>query len=135
MSFAFRAILLTAAILGALAPATAAEVLNFSLLDYKGRHYELRRTDARVVVLFFTGVGCPIARQNAPKLQELSDRFIGQGVAVWQVNATPQNDPGDVALDMAFELGRVAPKHMLGDRYPVKGIRQVVPASVLGDRE
>src|SRR5688500_17703381 len=105
MSFALRAIVVVAAVW---AQVTSAEVLNFSLLDYKGKHYELRRTDARVVVLFFTGVGCPIARQNAPKLQELSDRFGGQGVVVWQVNATPQNDPGDVALDMAFELGRVA---------------------------
>jgi len=40
----------------------AEEIMNFSLLDYKGKSYELRRTDARVVVLFFTGNGCPVAR-------------------------------------------------------------------------
>ncbi|HEY2147546.1 MAG TPA: hypothetical protein VGH32_06395, partial [Pirellulales bacterium] len=31
-------------------------VINFSLLDYRGKYYELRRTDARVVVLYFVGI-------------------------------------------------------------------------------
>jgi hypothetical protein len=115
--------------------AAAAEVLNFSLIDYHGRAFELRRTDARAVVLFFTGVGCPIARQNAPKLQALAERFAGQGVIVRMVNATPQNDPGDAALDLAFELGRVAPRAMLGDRYPFKSMREVLSPEALGDRD
>ena len=42
------------------------EVLNFSLLDYRGRVHDLRRTDAKYVVLFFTGADCPIGRQLAP---------------------------------------------------------------------
>ena len=83
------------------------DVLNFSLLDYRGNHYELRRADARLVVLFFTGADCPIARQNAPKLQALSEEFGPKGVAVWMVNATPQNDPTDAKLDTMFELGRI----------------------------
>ena len=45
------------------------ELINFSLLDYKGRYYELRRVDARAVVLFFTGNGCPVARQSIEKLK------------------------------------------------------------------
>ena len=36
----------------------ATEVVNFSLLDYKGQHYELRRAKAKAVVLFFTSFGC-----------------------------------------------------------------------------
>ena len=42
----------------------ADKVINFSLLDDRGRHYELRRADAKVVVLYFTSLNCPIARQS-----------------------------------------------------------------------
>jgi len=84
--------------------APGAEVLNFSLIDYHGKNHDLRRTDAKVVVLFFTTPGCPIARQNAPKLQAIADRFREQGVVVWMVNAAPQNDPGDTQLDGPFDL-------------------------------
>lgn len=111
------------------------DVLNFSLLDYRGQHYELRRTDARLVVLFFTAPGCPIARQNAPKVQAISEEFGGKGVAVWMINAMPQNDPDDRALDMLYEIGKFAPKERLGDRYAVQGMRGLVAESVLGDRE
>src|SRR3954462_9751071 len=55
-----------AAELPASRPAKPVEVPNFSLIDYRGNAFELRRADAKVVVLFFTGIGCPIARQNAP---------------------------------------------------------------------
>src|SRR6476661_8162062 len=80
--------------LAASAPSVGDSVVNFSLLDYSGRNYELRRTPARLVVLFFTGSDCPIARQSGSKLQAIADEFGGKGVAVWLVNATPQNDPG-----------------------------------------
>src|SRR4051794_20794950 len=84
------------------APAHAAApeaAKNFSLLDYDGKHYELRRADAAVVVLFFTGADCPIARQLAPKLNAIQDEFGKQRVAVWMVNATPRNDPDERKLD------------------------------------
>jgi hypothetical protein len=111
------------------------DVLNFSLLDYRGKRYELRRADARAVVLFFTGAECPIARQNAPKLQAIADELGPKGVAVWMVNATPQNDPDDRRLDAMYALGRLAPRDRMGDRYIVQGMRGLVADSVLGDRE
>jgi hypothetical protein len=117
------------------APAGAGEVKNFSLLDYQGRHYELRRTDARVVVLFFTGADCPIARQSAPKLKAVEDEYGKKGVAVWMVNATPQNDPDENRLDMMFQLGQFAPKKVLGDRYALSQMRDLVPPSILGDKK
>src|SRR5690242_8200213 len=83
------AAIVSAAIARAADPATPAspgEVKNFSLLDYRGKHYELRRTDASVVVLFFTGADCPIARQNAPKIKAIEDEFGKKGVAVWMIN-------------------------------------------------
>src|SRR4051812_19694154 len=111
------------------------EVLNFSLLDYHGRHYELRRVDAKLLVLFFTGPDCPIARQNVPKLQAISDQLTPKGVVVWQINTMPQNDPDDRKLDAMFALGRVAPRDRMGDRYVVQGMRGLVSDAVLGDIE
>ena len=116
-------------------PAPGEKVVNFSLLDYGGKHYELRRTPAKALVLFFTGSDCPIARQSGSKLQAIADEFAPKGVAVWLVNATPQNDPGPARLDAMYEMGRFAPREILGDRYAVKQLRDLVPLSVLGDRE
>jgi hypothetical protein len=76
------------------------EVINFSLLDYKGKHYELRRTDARVVVLYFTSFGCPIARQTMPKLKALRREFGARDVALWLVDSCPQEDPDDNTIRM-----------------------------------
>ena len=70
----------------------AEEIMNFSLLDYKGKYYELRRSDAKVVVLFFTGNGCPVARQSIAKLKALRDHFSDRGVAVWMINSNTQDD-------------------------------------------
>lgn len=111
------------------------EVLNFSLLDYHGRHYELRKVDARLLLLFFTGPDCPIARQNVPKLQAISEALTPKGVVVWQINSMPQNDPDDRKLDAMFALGRVAPRDRMGDRYIVQGMRGLVSDAVLGDVE
>lgn len=76
----------------------AGEVINFSLLDYRGKYHELRRADARVVVLYFTSFNCPIARQSVPKLRALRNDFAKRGVAFWLVNSSPQDDPDDSAL-------------------------------------
>src|SRR5687767_12459660 len=84
-------------------PSVGAKVVNFSLLDYGGKHYELRRTPAKALVLFFTGSDCPIARQTGSKLQAVADEFAPKGVAVWLVNATPQNDPSPARLDAMYE--------------------------------
>lgn len=75
------------------------EVVNFSLLDYQGKYYELRRSDARVVVLFFTSFGCPIARQNLPKLKALRRELGDKGVTVWLVNSCPQDDPDESEVE------------------------------------
>jgi len=63
-------------------------VMNFALLDHAGRLHELRRTDARAVVVYFTMNGCPIARQSYSKLRALKKQFGERGVAVWLVNVS-----------------------------------------------
>jgi hypothetical protein len=116
----------------------SAEVLNFSLIDQQGRYHELRKVEragGKVVVLFFTGSGCPIGRQNAPKLQAVADAYSAKGVTVWLINATPANDPDPRALDFMFGMGGVAPRGILGDRYPIKGMRGLVGKAAIGDDE
>ena len=68
-----RLIALSLAAFGASEPGFAKprEVPNFNLLDLNGRNHELRRAEGKAVVLFFTGNGCPIARQSVSKLKRL----------------------------------------------------------------
>src|SRR5580658_7853075 len=70
----------------------AEEIMNFSLLDYKGKYHELRRADARVVVLFFTGNGCPVARQSIEKLKSLREHYSEQGVVFWMIDSVAGDD-------------------------------------------
>ena len=79
-------------------------MMNFSLLDYRGKYYELKQTEGRAVVLFFTGNGCPIARQSISKLRSLRGKFAKQGVAFWMVDSNLQDDRKSIAEE-AKEFG------------------------------
>ena len=83
-----------------------AEVPNFLLLDSRGSAHELRRAEGKAVVLFFTGNGCPIARQSIPKLRELRKQFGGQGVTFWMVNTYSQDDRASIRKEaQQFRVG------------------------------
>jgi peroxiredoxin len=85
-----------------------AEVLNFALIDEGGRLHELRRIDAKVVVLFFTANGCPVARHSTPKLTALQDKFADRGVKVFLVNSNSADDRRSIAKEAAaLRLGRL----------------------------
>lgn len=84
--------------------ASGRAVPNFALLDLRGRNVELDRTEGRAVALFFTGVGCPIARKNAPKVKALAERFGREGVAFWIVN-TYADDSTKQVTGEAYDLG------------------------------
>ena len=100
--------LVPAAPAAAARPASGAEVPNFALLDSHGNYYELHRTQARAVVLFFTGTGCPIARQSIPKLREVRRKFADQGVVVWMINSYSQDDRASVRAEAEqFRVGSV----------------------------
>lgn len=62
------------------------EAINFGMLDEQGTYHELKRTTAKAVVLFFTANGCPIARQNIPKVKALRRKY-GDAVEFWLVNS------------------------------------------------
>ena len=74
-------------------------VPNFSLLDLEGRNHELYRAEGRAVVLFFTGVGCPVARKSAAKLIQLRQQFHDQGVHFWIVNTYSDDSIQDAARE------------------------------------
>jgi len=85
-------------------PHKAEQMMNFSLLDYRGKYYELKQTEGRAVVLFFTGNGCPIARQSISKLRSLRGKFAKQGVTFWMVDSNLQDDRKSIAEE-AKEFG------------------------------
>jgi hypothetical protein len=68
------------------------EVPNFAMLDVHGRYHEFHRTDARALVLFFTGNECPVARQCIPKLGHLRKQFADADVAIWAVDSNAGDD-------------------------------------------
>ena len=77
---------------------------NFSLLDYRGKYYELKQADAKVVVLFFTGNGCPIARQSITKIRAARSKAAKQGVIFWMIDSNLQDDRKSIAEE-AREFG------------------------------
>src|SRR4051812_40876161 len=81
----------------------AAEIPNFALLDAKGQNHELHRAAGRAVVLFFTGVGCPVVRKTAEKVRDLKKRF-GNDLTVWLVDSELSVERESV-LQEAKELG------------------------------
>ena len=57
-----------------------------------------------VLVLTYTGVGCPISGKYAPRLQRFSEEYGQRGVRFVGVDAGPQSSREDVAKERA-ELG------------------------------
>jgi hypothetical protein len=89
-----------------LAAAAAAEpaprVENFALLDHTGRFHELHYyADARAIVLFVQGNGCPIARGAVPVLNALRAELEPRGVVFLALNASPQDDRAAIAAEVA----------------------------------
>src|SRR5688572_16282914 len=68
------------------------ETPDFALLDFRGREYRLRRTDAKAVVLFFTATGCPVAEQSFERLKALQKKYDRQSVRLWLVDSNTADD-------------------------------------------
>jgi hypothetical protein len=88
--------------------ADVAEVPNFALLDHHGRYRELHQADGKSIILFFTGNGCPIARQSVPKLRAIEKRFAKEGVTVWAVNSYPGDTREEIGKEVReFRFGHI----------------------------
>jgi peroxiredoxin len=95
-------------------PGRADEVPNFALLDVKGRYFELHRTPSRAVLLFFTGNGCPVARQCVHKLKELRESRAEKDLSIWMVDSVSGDDRESI-LKEAYELGAIRSLPFLKD--------------------
>src|ERR1044072_1385856 len=71
---------------------TVEETPDFALLDYRGKEFRLRRTDAKVVVLFFTATGCPVAEQSFERLKALQKKYDRNGVRLWLIDSNTADD-------------------------------------------
>jgi hypothetical protein len=87
-------------------PPALGRIDNFRLLDHLGKSHELhRQSDARAVVLFASGNGCPIARQSVPALKMLREQFADVPVVFWMLNANLQDSRADIIEESAgFEI-------------------------------
>ena len=99
-----KLVLLALLSLSIVAGLSGREMPNFNLIDMHDRNYELYRAKGKVVVLFFTGTGCPIARKSSGKLKKLTELYEAKGVDVWIVNSYPNEDKRDIIKEMR-ELG------------------------------
>lgn len=86
-------------ILGVLA-VTAAHTLepgdrvdNFRLLDHRGESHELYyHSDASAIVVMVQGNGCPIVRNQLPRLAEIRDAYAEKGVEFFLINSNLHDD-------------------------------------------
>lgn len=66
---------------------------NFRLEDQTGGSHELyRMKDAKAIVLYFQGNGCPIVRKSVPEIKAIRDEFKPKGVEFFMINANPLDD-------------------------------------------
>ena len=72
--------------------AAVEETPDFALLDYRGKEFRLRRTDAKAVVLFFTATGCPVAEQSFERIKALQKKYDRNGVRIWLVDSNTADD-------------------------------------------
>ncbi len=112
-------ILLIACISAAMARAAdvGARVEPFALPDVHGRSRSLDElADKSLVVVAFLGTECPLSRQYAPRLQELSAAYAASGVAFVGIDANHQDSLSDLSA-FAQQLGVKFP--LLKDRDQV----------------
>ena len=85
------------------------KLADVTLRNLKGETVQLLdyHTD-KVLVIAYTGLGCPIAGRYAPRLEQLSEKFAKRGVRLVGINASPQDDLEAVASEMK-ELGVTFP--------------------------
>lgn len=95
-----RAAIVCSLLVSTVLRAASPEVLNFALIDQRGKLHELRRAQGSVVVLFFTMNGCPVARQSAAKLNALRDRYSARGVDIVMVNSSSADDRASIGKEM-----------------------------------
>jgi peroxiredoxin len=73
---------------------------DFKLTDLTGHVHQLTQLRGKAVVLFFTGVGCPIARESLPKLKMLRERYNENGIQFLIVDSAYNDERSDLITEM-----------------------------------
>src|SRR6202451_2672272 len=74
------------------------KVENFTLNDFYGKSHALADfKDKKVIVVAFLGTECPVARQYAPRLAELSKKYADKGVQFLGIDANRQDAITEIA--------------------------------------
>ena len=82
---------------------------NFVLLDQTGKAHELYyNSDASAIVIMIQGNGCPIVRNAWSDFKTVRDEYQTKGVDFYMLNANPQDDRSDLAIE-ATEFGYDVP--------------------------
>jgi peroxiredoxin len=90
----------------AVEPNMGKKVAEFSLSDFRGKAYALADfKDAKLVVVAFLGVECPLSKLYAPRLVDLAGQYASKGVAF--VGVDPNRH------DAVTEMGQYARQHDL----------------------
>lgn len=103
-------VIVTAALLALSSPAQAADtereqsspigkqIADFTLHDCRGALRSLSDyAQSELVVVAFLGVECPLVKLYGPRLEELSERFAGRGVAFLGINSNLQDAPTKIS--------------------------------------
>ncbi len=66
---------------------------NFTLKDFRGKVHSLADyADSKFVVVYFFGTECPLAKLYSVRLEEMNQRYAGQGVAFIGINSNVQDN-------------------------------------------
>ncbi|REK09839.1 MAG: thiol-disulfide isomerase [Planctomycetota bacterium] len=98
------------------------KIENFTLPDHHGKPHALADVKDKLVVIAFVGTECPLAKNYAPRLKDLSEEFGKQGVAFLAINSNVQ--------DSLSEVGNYARIHELP--FPVLKDNNNVVADQMG---
>ena len=84
------------------------QIENFALIDQEGKFHELdyylRLPEAKGLVVFIQGNGCPLVQKRVPELARLKKTYESRGILFCMLNANPQDEREEIASE-AQEFG------------------------------
>ena len=71
---------------------------SFQLQDYRGKTHSLDDLDdQQLVVVYFLGTECPLAKLYGPRIEKLYQQFQAEGVAVLGISSNSQDSITELA--------------------------------------
>jgi len=74
------------------------KIEGFELQDFYGKTHTLADyADQQLVIIYFTGTECPLAKLYAPRMERISQKYASQGVAMLGINSNRQDSITEIA--------------------------------------